>query len=521
MSRIKRTIPALLLALAGFGCGGGEEAVAELNAAAAELNAAVNTAPTSASSFTGRIGGRIATMSSAGIAVEVLPVRDGTVQAVVLDGSGNVVSDIPEITVQVQTVAGGTAPITLRFDAALQRYVGSLPEGAAMAPSTSVAVSFSKDGQQLTANVDKMASAPAVASHGGTIVVVGEMSAEVVAKPNEVIAWVDGPDGAVTGADAEITVMVPVVDAPPAPVTLTWDAEFAAYVGRPTVAVAPGPITFTVSQNDVEYRASVASVPVITPPAHEGTIVVAGDYSVEVVPEEGGQLKAYVVDVQGSPVTAGATVNVNVGVEQTPVTLVWDASANAYVGAVDATIDVAAAPIAVAVVHRGRRVRGGVDVRYAPRLTVWHERRAEVLVERGNPPPWAPAVGLRARGGADVRVVAPDLRGPGTTVRVQGPGASLMVQAPGVGVNVVGPGGAVRVQGPGAAVRVQAPGAGVRVQGPGAAVRVQAPGASVRVQAPTPPTPPRPPSVSVMGGGSAMGGGGGVSIMGGASIMVR
>jgi hypothetical protein len=505
MLRTTRTIPALLLALAGFGCGGGEEAAAELNAAAAELTEAVqNAAPTTASSFTGRIGGQIAT-TSAGIAVEVLPLRDGTVQAVVLDGSGNVVSNIPEITVQVQTVAGGTAPVTLRFDAALQRYVGALPEGSAMAPSTSVAVSFSKDGQQLTGNVDKMASAPAVASHGGTVVVVGEMSAEVVAKPNEVIAWVEGPSGSVTGADAEVTVMVPVVDAPPSPVTLAWDAQIEAYVGRPTVTVAPGPITFTVSQNDVEHVANVASVAVVAPPAHEGTVVVAGDYSVEVVPQDDGQLKAYVVDVQGAPVVADATVNVNVGVEQTPVTLVWDAAANCYVGAVDATIDVAAAPIAVAVVHRGRRVRGGVDVSFEPRLTRWHERRAEVLVERGNPPPWAPAVGLRARGGADVVVAPPG--GPGTTVRVRGPGASLMVEAPGVGV---------RVQAPGAAVRVQAPGAGVQVRGPGAAVRVQAPGAGVRVQA------PQPPSVSVMGGASVMGGGG-VSIMGGAgvSVMVR
>lgn len=505
MHRKQRLLPALLLALAGIGCGGGEEAATELNAAAAELTEAIaNTAPTAAAStFTGRIGGQVAT-TSAGIAVEVLPIRDGSVQAIILDGSGNVVSDIPEITVQVQTTAGGTSPVTLRFDAALGRYVGSLGEGLTIASSTSVDVTFSKDGQQLTANVAKMGTAPAVASHGGTVVVVGEMSAEVVSKPNEVIAWVEGPDGDVTGSDAEVTVMVPVADAEPAPVTLTWDGEIAAYVGRPTVTVAPGPLTFTVVQNELTYRANVASVPVVSAPSHEGQIIVAGDYSVEVVPDE-GQLKAYVVDVGGAPVTADATVNVNVGVDQTPVTLVWDASAGYYVGAVEPTIDIAAAPIAVAVVHRGRRVRGGVAVRHSPRLHRWHERRAEVLVERGNPPPWAPAVGLRARGGADVNVnvEAPGLRGrgPGTTVRVQGPGASVMVQAPGVGVRVQGPGAAVRVQGPVGGVRVQGPGGGVHVQGPGGGVRVQGPGVSVMG------------GVSIMGGASVMGGGGGASVM--------
>ncbi|MCB9604126.1 MAG: hypothetical protein H6720_27705, partial [Sandaracinus sp.] len=494
--KARRLAPALLLALAGFGCGGGEEAAAELNQAAADLSAAVaNAAPATANNFTGRIGGQVAV--AGGFAVEVLPIRDGSVQAVIMDGSGAVVSNIPEITVQVQTAAGGTAPVTLRFDAALQRYVGALPEGSAIAPSTSVAVSFSKDGQEVSANVAKMASAPAVASHGGTVVVVGEMSAEVVAKPDQVIAWVEGPDGQVSGGDAEVTVMVPVVDAPPAPVTLVWSAEFAAYVGTPTVAVAPGPITFTVEQNDTTYRTSVASVPVVRPPSHEGTVVVAGDYSVEVVPDDGGQLKAYVVDVGGAPVTADATVNVTVGADHTPVTLTWDAAANCYVGAVEPTIDVAAAPIAVAVVHRGRRVRGGVHVHHVPRLSRWHEHRAEVLVERGNPPAWAPAVGLRAREGADVRVRvdAPGLRGPAASVMVQGPGANVRVQAPGVGVSVMGPGGAVRVVGPGGGVNVVGPGGAVRVTGPGGGVSVMAPGVSVMGGA------------SVMVGGSAMGGG--------------
>lgn len=496
---------ALILGVA-LGCGGGEESSAAEEAAGA-LAAVGAAAPSSATaSLVPRIGGQIRATATGGFAVEVLPLRDGTVQAVVVDPTGNVVSNIPEIRAEVQTESGPQS-VVLRFDAEVGRYVGNVSGGAALEASTSVDVSFSKDGEQLTSNFEKVAAAPTFAAHGGTVVVAGDMSAEIVAKPNEVTAWVEAPEGAVTGSDATISVVVPVEGGGTSPVELAWNAELSAYVGRPTVTIVPGPLAFTVERRGTRHQTRVASFGVVRPPAHQGEVVVAGDYSVEVVPEDDGNLKAYVVDVAGAP-AAGATVNVVVGVERRPVVLVWNADARAYVGAVEPSVNVSAAPIGVTVLHRGRRVRGGVHVAHSPRLRGWHERRGGARVEVEGP-----EVGLRPGridpGPAAAGVV---VRGPGGDVRVVGPGG---------GVRVTGP--QVRVQGPGASVMVQGPGGGVRVDAPG--VRVRGGGAGATVRVPAPPSPPPTPMVNVRvggGGGASAGGGGamgGASVMAGASVM--
>lgn len=499
-------------------CSGGEEASEALQEAAERTQQAVADAP---ASLLARIGGTL--VPTGGFHVEVLPHRDGIVEALVYDDRGQVIEDAGELKVQVPGADGSAHEITLAWDPEEGKYVGAYPGG--IASSGAVAVEVSAGGQSFTGSVGKLAFAPGAPQRGGTVVVAGDYAAELVAKPDgSVTAYVvDGDGNPVSGEEARVQVELEVGGAT-RPIALRWDPQVGAYVGRPEGELqwTGGAVALSVDKGGARHRTRVARVAPAPAPSHGGDIVVAGDLAVEVVPEGDGELKAYVVNAAGEAVADPAQTQVVVMVDQRPVVLAWDPAEGAYKGTIDARLDVAAAPLQVAVVHRGRRRWGGVHVRHARRLRPWHQRRVQV---RATLPP-APVVhtpafdahlfrhprfGLRS-----VRGVGVD-RGGELRAGVRLPGLSAMasIRGPSAMVNL-GPAGAVRVRGPGmqsvivgpmGGVSVRGPGGTVQVRGPGGAVRVQAPGlASVMVHAPRP---SGMASVRVRGPG------------GGASIMVR
>lgn len=468
------------------GCSGAEETAEAVEQATEEIQAAVESSP---STVLGRIGGTL--VASDQFYVEVLPHRDGLVQALVLNAEGEVVPDAGDLQVTVAGADGSPKVVTLEWDPIERRYIGQVEDD--LAASGAVNVSVTAGGSTHTGTVAKLVTAPEVAAHGGTIVVAGEYSAEVLGKPDgSVIAYLQGPDGAIQDTnDLDLNVSLQADDGESHQVSLAWNPEIQAYVSapQPEVTWVVGPMALEVGPASNRARARVESVFVVPPPpAHSGEVVVVGDMSVELVPDD-DVLKAYVVGTDGAVTDPQA--HVVVMVDQQPVTLAWDADAGYYKAPVDPRLDVTATPVHVVVTHRGRRRWGGFRTVHAPAFQPWHERRVTV---RANLPEAEttvvaapPSVGLRWRGsrarlrargiqpGASIRV-----RHRGPDVRVNTPGAMVSVRTPGASVRVTGMGTQVRV--PGAAgVRVGAMG-GVQVRTPGAGVRVRAPGAGVQVR---------------------------------------
>lgn len=422
-----------------------------------------------------RMGGTVVPTSDEELFVEVIPQVDGKISALVMDADGDVLEGDGTVEVQVAGEDGTPHPVTLRWDAVAQAYVGQAGEGVELEAGP-MSVSVNREGEPpAVGQVDVVASAPTPA-HGGRVMVAGEYAAEVVPRADGTIhAYVDGPN---VGRNTPTAVQVEVQgsDGSPHPVILTYDNSERHYVGRLSadVELAPGPMGFTVIADGRPRRTRVHRV-VAVGPAHGGDVVVAGDYAVEVVPHEDGTIDAWVVG--DDPVEDGAEVVVTVGRERRPVTLVWSADVGHFVGAVPEPVRIARAPIGVTVVHRGHRHVGAVLPRYTVAVhDTWGARvrpSAEVRLHghpHGGPP------GLRLNPGLMKGHGRIDIRGPSGMVRVNGPGGMVHLRGPSGMVRIHGPGGMVHLRGPSGMVRVRGPMGSVRVRGPRGGARIRARG---------------------------------------------
>jgi hypothetical protein len=115
------------------------------------------------------------------------------------------------------------------------------------------------------------------------------------------------------------------------------------------------------SVHDLEPTAA-DSQPVF-PSEHDGTVVMAGQYPVEVVPHASGEVYAYVLGEAPGPETVELTVAVPVRGRQTgrPVRMRWDPGEERYVGRVR-RLAVVPGPIDVTIVVGGAAYYGHVDV---------------------------------------------------------------------------------------------------------------------------------------------------------------
>lgn len=439
----------IVLALAtGLTACGGEEETPEPAAAApvveqaqTEQNAATATA--AAASVLSRFGGALVAASEH--FVEVLPFTGGAIQASVLNSQGEPVvgTSNMQLTVRVQGADEEMHPATLAWNETSGTWVGSV-EGNVDVVTGPVEVTLAQGGTSSRGRVEAVAVAPQP-SHGGTVIVAGQTAAEITADAdgNVQAYFVDGRGEPLTSAIAgEVTVNVHGADEQPHGVQLTWSPETHAYVGSAgevTMAQA-GPMELTVAVNGSTQRGRVHEVALSQPAARGGYVAVAGDYNVEVVPKEGGQIEAFVLDASGRPAQPQGAITVQVGGRA--LQMRWDAESGSYKAAA-ADVDFAAHPVQVVIAHGGRRRYGGVRVRVAPpgRAPVAGVQVAPVAVQ---------APGLQVQIGAQqtpaqaARVQIGGGMAPGVRVQIGGGSASPMMR-----VNVAAPepsGGMVRVR---------------------------------------------------------------------------
>jgi len=207
---------------------------------------------------------------------------------------------------------------------------------------------------------------------------------------------------------------------------------------EPPPAAAP-PTTVAVEATAPSAEVTVAA----RAPRHGGSVVMAEDYAVEVVPRPSGEVVAYVVDAEGS-VPPPAEVNLMVNVwgadaHVHPVAMVWDPVELHFEGHL-VGIAPAPGPAEVVVVAGGRPHRGRL---HAVAIVPVAEVHAGVAVHTPGVVVAAPhahvhgAVEVVApRPHLDVQVFAPPP--PSIDVHIGAP--AVHVEGPSRGVILVGPG---------------------------------------------------------------------------------
>lgn len=207
------------------------------------------------------------------------------------------------------------------------------------------------------ADADVAAAAAVQPRIGGTIVVVGEYNVEILAFVGGRIEAVimDAKGELLANTDLELAAKLAAKGDAKADVELKWEPTLARFVGQvdAKVELVPGPIEVSV---DVGGKASVgalAELGLAAEASHGGQVLVAGDYSIELV-ADGGFVHAYAFDVNGKAHAAG-DLDLDLAVDgATDLRLQWDAPSASYKAKIDGKLDFDAKPIVLKVAASGK-----------------------------------------------------------------------------------------------------------------------------------------------------------------------
>jgi hypothetical protein len=347
------------IALLGSGwlrvCDSSDEAPSGSASASAEarLNANAN------ASVKPQIGGRVVAVGDH--SVELLVHERGIAEALVFDAKGALLPDPASANLKVTAAAkaGGRQEIAALWSPPRARFVGSAKGKAELAPGP-VDVELTINGKPAKATLEAQAlvTGPRL---GGALIVAGDYSAEVLAKANgEVEALVYTASLAEVDGKANLGVNANLKGAAGGQhkVALKWDGPRARFVGKADAALAAGPAELNIDANGKAHAGAVAKLGLQAAAQHGGKVVVAGDYSVELVAGPGDVVVAYVFDANGKAM-AGADVDLTLEVSGRPIRFAWHAPSASFRAALNADANIAVEPIRVSVVAGGKAFVGG------------------------------------------------------------------------------------------------------------------------------------------------------------------
>ena len=213
---------------------------------------------------------------------------------------------------------------------------------------------------KVDANVDALAAiAPRI---GGTIVAVADYRVEILAYVSgRIEALVMDAKGELVADPGKLVLACSFAakgDAR-AEVDLKWDAELARFAGQVAAGVelVPGAVELELAVDGKASTGALAELALAAEASHGGQILVAGNYSIELV-ADAGVLHAYAFDASGKAHAAGdLDLDVDVG-GGSKLELVWDAPSASYTAALAADLELAAKPVIV-------QVKVGADVAIA------------------------------------------------------------------------------------------------------------------------------------------------------------
>lgn len=318
-----------------------------------------------------RIGGSVVSIGD--FSVELLLRQAGRVEALVSDASGKLVSEGVSLELTAKTKGGASERVELAFAPARARFQGRAKAGVELSPGD-VDLKLNVGGKAQSAKTAVAVVAPDPAL-GGSVLVAGAFSAELFAKPNgEVLAFVKDAAGADVHADAgaKLKAYATAKGGAREEIALAFDGPRACFTGKAKAGVelSPGPIELAVDAKAGAGIGRLESIALSVDASHGGQIVVAGDYSVELV-ADGAALSAFVFDASGEAHTAGDLgLKLDLGADAaTALALAWDAPNLSYKGKLDANLDLSMQPIRITLTAAGKAFVGAVaSLKAASRL---------------------------------------------------------------------------------------------------------------------------------------------------------
>jgi hypothetical protein len=382
--------------------GSGSQAVASADAVvSASASGSVALSPAQA-----RIGGQVLVVGDH--SVEVLLHQSGLVEAVVSDASGKLVSDGVGLSVIASNKAHARQDLALAFLPARARFEGQAKAGIELA-SGPLELSLSLNGKTAKAS---LAGAVAVKGpeFGGTVLTLGDHSAEVLLRTNgEILAFVRDAAGAAVDARAglELNANVRVTGGASESVALHFDAARKCFAGhvKAGVELVPGSFELSLSGKAGAAVGHLEAVALRVEASHGGNVVVAGDYSVELV-QQGREVAAFVFDASGKAVAA-ADLDLKLQLAGGPsLGLSWDAPSASYRGNLSAGLALDTSPITLALSAGGRAFVGAAASLHAIAETRLDPPRVDVDAKLGADAKLA--AGAKAAAGAKLAV--PDVK---------------------------------------------------------------------------------------------------------------
>lgn len=304
----------------------------------AEASTAVGARAESLPAVTAAIGGQLVTVGQH--TVELRLFKNATAEALVYDERGKLLGDQAPVHAVVHALAaGGARPlIALAFEVPLGRLSGAASGKADLVPGP-IDIDLKLGAASATGRLE----APVLLvgpEMGGTLAVAGNYGIELLAHADGAVeALVHDAAGALVngGAQLKLEVNLTGTDGRLHAVILAFDAASARFVGRAEAGVklAAGAAQASVNGG---VSARLPNLALVAAAQHGGKVLVAGDFSVELVPK-GHLVSAFVYDASGAA-SARADLNLALRLGQGGfVKLAWDAPSASYRATLAANLD--------------------------------------------------------------------------------------------------------------------------------------------------------------------------------------
>ncbi len=363
------------------------------------------------------LGGTIVTVGD--YAVEVLLFHDGRLEAHVTTRDGMLVmhplKDRVAVTVRGQ---GGTRQrVQLAWSKPRAHYLGRAD--TALEPGA-IEIDLEVKGRVSKAEFDNAALAydPVI---GGSVLAAGAHTVELTAGVDGAVeAVLRDAAGVELGADAGASLAVDLpVQGATSHVKLAWDAARATWVGRVDAGakLVPGRVQVELKLDGKSATGGLARFVPQARATHGGRVLMAGDFSVELVSGANGAFQAFVTNLRGEAETQG-DLTLMLAVDGRPgVKLEWDAPSLSYRAKLDAGVDLSAKPLRLALDACCGRSAVGAVVGLSADARVRARARAAAAADLGGQgrasaqAGAAPRVGASAEAKASLAAPKPDVGG--------------------------------------------------------------------------------------------------------------
>lgn len=216
-----------------------------------------------------------------------------------------------------------------------------------------------------TGAVQATASATARARIGGTVIAAGDYAVEVLLHDKgRVEALVMDAKGELVENPEKVRLDLTAQTnaAARAKIDTKWEIPKARFVGLAAAGVelAPGAVDVSLNVDGKASAGAAAMVALSAEAIHGGQIIVAGEYSVELVPQ-GGFVYAFAYDASGKAHASGdLALELKVALGSKMVSFAWDAPTMSYKAKLDAGMDLDAKPVLLKLAVGGKVATGTV-----------------------------------------------------------------------------------------------------------------------------------------------------------------